>query len=179
MPDEFTAKFSYRGEIKPKLMQFTMFDDSLQSFSNSKNDSSITFWHSSITDDLNSWMPLTYFIYLAKFLHSAFFTTTQETFMGCLESSYFFTPKTWLFLVVLLNFTAFYIILSISVLNLKSLASFTLNCCVWTQSLHFFQLQVFMDERLNEKCDAEFSTFQKKSRGRIFEMLVEHCRVGV
>lgn len=35
-------------------MQFTiaMVDDSLHCFSNSKNDSSITFWHSSITDGL-------------------------------------------------------------------------------------------------------------------------------
>lgn len=41
-----------RKEIELKLMQFTMFDDSLQSFSNSKNDSSITLWDSSITDDL-------------------------------------------------------------------------------------------------------------------------------
>lgn len=48
---------SKRGKGK-KLMQFTIVvNDSLHCFSNSKNDSWITLWHSSITDESNLRMP--------------------------------------------------------------------------------------------------------------------------
>lgn len=78
------ANFTAMEGNEKKIMQFTIMDEvSLHNFSNSKNDSSITLWHSSITDGLNLRMPFTVLNHLisTRIFHSLICTITQKKIM--------------------------------------------------------------------------------------------------
>lgn len=65
-------------------MQFTIvFNDSPHSFSNSKNDSSITLWHSSITEDLR--MPFTDLFHLIRENFQRFIAQLRRRFSSEFE----------------------------------------------------------------------------------------------